>query len=314
MSVFYEKTFARVIQPYTNTKTMNKYNDKILELHQTLLYELTKAFALPQYPWIHSMIRLIFGRAVRIAAEIGIRLDYAVEEGGIPGGARWLLPRFVKSYGARGVENIPSHGPLVIASNHPASIDSILISALITRPDYKVIIGDIPFFEHLPHVKENAIFAPDLRITSGRMQVIREAIRHLKSGGALLIFPRGSIEADPAYMPDPDGEFHLWSRSLEIFLQRVPNLQVLVTIASGVISPTAMRHPITWFRKARPDRQRLAFLYQLIRQFLSGKQLFDLCPRVTFGEIVVGTHEDMLAEIEQAACRTLVKHMTWAHV
>jgi hypothetical protein len=146
------------------------------------------------------------------------------------------------------------------------------------------------------------------------MQVIRESIRHLKNGGALLIFPRGSIEADPAFMPDPDGEFHLWSRSLEIFLQRVPNLQILITIASGVISPVAMRHPITWFRKGRPDRQRLAFLYQLIRQFLSGKQLFDLAPRVTFGDCIVGNHEHMLVEIEQAACRTLAKHMAWAHV
>ena len=295
-------------------KTMNTYDDEIQDLNNTLIYELTKAFALPQTKLTHSVIRLIFGKAMRIAAEMGIGLDRAVDEGGIPGGARWLLPRFVKRYEARGVENIPADGPLVIASNHPASIDSIVISALITRPDYKAIIGDIPFFEHLPHVRANAIFAPDPWNTSGRMQVIRESIRHLKSGGALLIFPRGSIEADPAFMPDPDGEFHLWSRSLEIFLQRVPNLQILVTIASGVISTAAMRHPITWFRKARPDRQRLAFLYQLIRQFLSGKQLFDLIPHVTFGELITGTQEHMLTEIEKAACRTLAKHMTWANV
>ena len=300
--------------PNAPCKIMSTYNDKRQDLNETLIYELTKAFALPQTKLVHSAIRLVFGKAVDIAAEIGTGLDRAVEEGGIPGGARWLLPRFVKSYEARGVENIPADGPLVIASNHPASIDSIVISALVTRPDYKAIIGDIPFFENLPHVRANAIFAPDLWNTSGRMQVIRESIRHLKSGGALLIFPRGSIEADPAFMPHPDGEFHLWSRSLEIFLQRVPNLQILVTIASGVISPAAMRHPITWFRKARSDRQRLAFLYQLIRQFLSGKQLFDLIPRVTFGELITGTHEHMLVEIEQAVCRTLVKHRNWAHV
>jgi hypothetical protein len=146
------------------------------------------------------------------------------------------------------------------------------------------------------------------------MQVIRESIRHLKSGGSLLIFPRGEIEADPEFMPNPDCEFHHWSRSLEIFLERVPNLQVLVTIASGVISPVAMRHPITWFRRARPDRQRLAFMYQFIRQFLSGRQIFDLTPRITFGELITGHHEHMLAEIEGAACRTLLQHMTWAHV
>jgi len=203
----------------------------------------------------------------------------------------------------------------VIASNHPASIDSIVISAHVNRADYKAIIGDIPFFEHLPHISQNAIFAPDPSNTMGRMQVIREALRHLNQGGALLIFPRGGIEADPEFMPNPDGEFNHWSRSLEIFLQHVPGLQILVTIASGVISPKAFHHPITWFRKARPDKQRLAFLYQLARQMLSGREIYGLTPRVTFGEVVKGnSHEHMLAEIEQAACRTLTHHMTWEHV
>jgi hypothetical protein len=294
---------------------MNNQNDDIHALTETLIYELTKAFALPQTERAKTAIRLIFGKAVRSAAEVGIGLDCAVAEGGIAAGARWILPRFVKSHEARGIENIPPFGPLVIASNHPASVDSIVISAHVDRPDYKVIVGDIPFFEHLPHVSQHAIYAPEKSNTIGRMQVIRESIRHLRQGGALLIFPRGGIEADPEFMPEPDGEFDHWSRSLEIFMQRVPSLQILVTIASGVISRAAMRHPITWFRKARPDRQRLAFIYQLARQMLGGRQIFNLTPRVTFGEIISGnSHEHMLAEIEQAARRTLERHMTWAHV
>jgi hypothetical protein len=129
------------------------------------------------------------------------------------------------------------------------------------------------------------------------------------------MFPRGGIEADPEFMPDAGGEFKYWSRSLEIFMQRVPDLQILVTIASGVISPAAMRHPITWLRRARPDKQRLAFIYQLARQILSGKQIFDLAPRVTFGEVLIGNHhEHLLPEVEQAACRTLERHMAWKHV
>jgi len=294
---------------------MITYETEIQTLKETLIYELTKAFALPQSDAAKRLVRFIFGKATRAAAEVGIGLDRATAEGGIPAGARWVLPRFVKSHQAHGVENIPPSGPLVIASNHPASIDSIVISAHVNRPDYKAIIGDIPFFEHLPHVSQNAIFAPDPGNTMGRMQVIRESIRHLNKGGSLLIFPRGEIEADPEFMPHPDDEFNHWSRSLEIFLQRVPNLQILITIASGVISQSAFHHPITWFRKARPDRQRLAFLYQLARQMLSGRELFGLTPRVTFGEVITGrSHEHMLAEIEQAACRTLDKHMAWSHV
>ena len=289
--------------------------DEIYALTETLIYELVKAFALPRSEFSKRLIRMIFGKAARATAEVGIGLDCAVADGGLPAGARWLLPRFVKSHSACGVENIPASGPLVIASNHPASIDSIVISAHVNRLDYKVIIGDIPFFEHLPHVSQYSIFAPDTNNTAGRMQVMRESIRHLRNGGALLIFPRGSIEPDPAFMPHPDAEFDHWSRSLEIFMQRVPGLQILITIASGVISQSAMHHPITWFRKTRPDRQRLAFMYQLARQMLSGREIFGLTPRITFGEMIGGeNHAHMLAEIEQAARRTLHQHMTWAQV
>lgn len=288
---------------------------EIQTLTETLIDELTKAFALPQTERVKRLIRAVFGKAARAAAEVGIGLDNAVAEGGIPGGARWILPRFVKSHEARGGENIPASGPLVIASNHPANVDSIVISAHVNRPDYKVIVGDIPFFEHLPHVSEFAIYAPDPTDLAGRMQVIRESIRHLKTGGALLIFPRGEIEPDPDFMPHPDSEFHHWSRSLEIFLNRVPHLQILIAIASGVISPSAFHHPITWFRRHRPDKQRLAFLYQLARQMLAGKEIFGLTPRVTFGEIVKGhNREHMLTEIEQAAWRTLQSHLKWTHV
>lgn len=296
-------------------KNMNTEADRNGTIAESLLFDLTRAFALPQTKFTKSVIRLLVGRLARTAAEAAMEVDRTVAEGGPAAGARRSLPRFVKSYEARGTENIPPSGPLIIASNHPAFIDSFIITAHVDRPDYKAIIGDIPFLENMPHIREHAIFAPDEGNTMGRMRVIRESIRHLKSGGSLLIFPLGSIEADPEFMQDPDGDFHRWSHSLEIFMQRVPNLQILVTMVSGVISPAAMRHPITWFRKSRPDKQRLAFIYQLARQILSGRQIFDLTPRVTFGEILTGNHhKHVLAEVEQAACRTLEEHMSWKYV
>ena len=294
---------------------MNTEANQIQTITDSMIFDLTRAFALPETELTRSFVRLILGRVACTAAEVAMEVDCAVADGGAAAGARRSLPRFVKSYEARGVENIPPTGPLIIASNHPAFIDSFVITAHVDRPDYKAIIGDIPFLENMPHIREHAIFAPDEGNTMGRMQVIRESVRHLKQGGALLIFPRGSIEADPEFMPDPGAEFPYWSRSLEIFRQRVPNLQILVTIASGVISPAAMRHPITWFRKSRPDKQRLAFIYQLAWQILSGRQAFDLTPRVTFGEVLTGNHhEHVLAEVEQAACRTLARHMAWKHI
>jgi hypothetical protein len=144
------------------------------------------------------------------------------------------------------------------------------------------------------------------------MQVVRESIRHLRRGGCLLIFPHGGIEPDPDFMPNPDADFCHWSRSLEIFLKQVPGLQILIAITSGVIAPEMFRHPLTRFRKARPDRQRIAFLMQLARQILSGRETFGLTPRITFGETISGeNHMHLLDEIEKTARRTLQYHMTW---
>jgi hypothetical protein len=283
-------------------------------LTENLICEMAKALALPPTQSIRTLIAKLTGKAILRFTELAAELDCIVGEQGIQCGARWLLPRLVRGHSAQGVENIPRTGPLVIAANHPAFVDSAVISAYVSRADYKVIIGEIPFFKNLPNVRKNAIFAPGPTDTMGRMQVIRDVIRHLKRDGAILIFPRGSIEPDPAWMPQADAEFDLWSRSLEIFLKHVPNTQVLVTIVSGVISRAAMRHPITWFRRARPDRQRLAFMYQFIRQMLAGTELFGLTPRVTFGDLVSPEHtknrEHILQTITQSAHRVMKTCMT----
>ncbi len=282
-------------------------------LTENLVQEMVKALALPQSEGTKRVVARLMGRAIRQFAALASQLDCVVEREGVAGGARWLLPRFVKGHTARGVENIPSRGPLVIAANHPASIDSVVISAHVPRRDYKVIIGEIPFFKNLPNIRHNAIFAPDPGDSMGRMQVVREVIRHLKNDGAILIFPRGSIEPDPAWMPHPASEFNHWSRSLEIFLKHVPHTQVLVTMVSGVISTRAMHHPITWFRRTRVDRQRLAFMYQLIRQMIAGRELFGLTPRVTFGDLISAENTTdrahMLESITHSAYRVLAAHM-----
>jgi len=282
------------------------------QLNGAILFEITRAMALPQTESTRTLARLIFGKATRRFSKIVLDLDHEVEKNGSAAGVRWLLPQFVADHKANGTEIIPSQGPLLIVSNHPASYDGLVISAYINRLDYKIIIGEVPPYHHLPHLNQYTIFSPPVKNIFGRTQTVRKAIQHLKDGGALLIFPRGGIEPDPAFMPAPDAEFNMWSRSLEIILKSVPQTQVLVTVVSGVISQPMMKHPITWLRKSRPDKQRLAFMVQIIRQVLSGKELFGLTSRVTFGEVLSSlNHQNILAEIEQSARRTMVKHLSY---
>lgn len=281
-------------------------------LSEMLIYELAKAIALPNSETAKRFIRRLVGKAAQKFSNLALELDQVISKGGLSAGARWIQPRFVKSNDARGVENIPSEGPLVIASNHPGAYDSVMISAHVERPDYKIIIGNIPFFQNLPNLSKRAIFAPDVDNVVGRMKTVRESIRHLENGGALLIFARGNIETDPSIAPESETEFHLWSRSLEIFLRHVPKARILTTIVSGVIAQVAMNHPVTWLRKTRPDKQRLAFMYQMIRQMITGSELFGLKSKVTFGELVTGkTQEQTLGNIANAAQNTYQKHLAW---
>ena len=282
-------------------------DNRLLPLNTSLINEIIRAMGLPNNPASQALIRFFFEKSTLRFADIALELDHEIEQHGSMRGARWLLKHFITGFDVSGAELIPQTGSLIIACNHPASYDGMVIAACIPRSDFKIIIGEIPPYQFLPHVSHHAIFSPPVKNTFGRMQTVRNALRHLKNGGALLIFPRGGIEPDPAFMPKPDAEFDHWSRSLEIFLRNVPETQVLVTTVSGVISQRIFEHPFTWFRKSRPDRQRLAFMYQIIRQALSGKELFGLRPRVTFGELLTGG--TTLAEIEDTAKRTLEKHL-----
>jgi len=279
-------------------------------LAEVLLDELIRAAGLPPIPGVRAAFRLAFGRVIRRCSRLILELDGKVARSGFAAAARWLLPTFVAGYEANRVESFPASGPLLIVSNHPGVYDAVVISAFVGRTDYKLIIADLPAYRFLPNVSAHAIFSPQSGGPHGRMQTLRRAIRHLRSGGALLIFPRGRVEPDPACMLDATEELDLWSRSLEIMLDQVPGVRVLVAIVSGVISPAVMRHPIAWLRATSLDRQRLASIYQVFQQVSSGRELFGLSPRVTFGELLTGDGTQVrLADIRSSARRTLELHM-----
>jgi hypothetical protein len=122
------------------------------KLNEAFLFEITKAMALPQTEISRSFVRLMFGRATQKFSKLVLGFDHEIGINGASAGAHWLLQRFVAGHEARGVEIIPRDGPLLIVSNHPASYDGLAISAYINRPDYKIIIGEIPPYHYLPHL------------------------------------------------------------------------------------------------------------------------------------------------------------------
>ncbi len=214
-------------------------------------------------------------RFARLAAEF----DQTVAQSGLMEAVRWVLPRFVDSVRAQGTENIPATGPLILAANHPGASDGLVIASCLPRDDLKVVVTDRPFFRHLYAASPHLIYTP--RDTTGRMSVVREAVRHLRAGGSLLIFAHGNVEPDPAVTPGAEEALEGWSPSVPLLLRRVPRASLVVTIVSGVLAPSALRHPLTRLQENWRGRQLLAEIIQTSQQVLF-KRRFQLSPAVRF--------------------------------
>jgi hypothetical protein len=284
----------------------------VITLTRLINDEVIQAMGLRTDRWVAQRLQPILSSATRRFCEIFAEADRIIAEQGLAAGARWLLLRLVKDFRTRGAQNIPCEGPLVIASNHPGTVDSVTIIASAGREDLKVIASAVPFLQNLAHVREHLIFLPREGVQA-RMLVVREAIRHLGEGGSLLLFARGGIDPDPSFMTDGEEELTHWSRSLEIFLRNVPQTRVVTSIVSHVIEPAYMHHPLTWLKRARPDRQRLAMMIQIIQQML-GRQL-EIVPRVSFGEVIdpgqYAGAEHVLPVVTESARCLMKSHLTW---
>lgn len=94
-----------------------------------------------------------------------------------------------------GLENVPKHGPVVIAATHPiGTFDFIAHAGALRehRPDLKVVAGR----EAERFLGADLIIAVDLdrkdRVLTAR-QTMEEMTTHVQSGGAMLIFGSGRV-------------------------------------------------------------------------------------------------------------------------
>ena len=252
-------------------------------LRDRITRDIHAALGLADAKWSYRPLKMLLRAPLRRFAELGAHFDEWVEHLGFTEAARQVLPVFIRDYGTCGAEHVPAEGPLLITANHPGAYDSLLIAASAGRDDLKIVAGDIGFLRGLPAIREHVVFrTQDLH---QRVEALRSAIRHLESGGALLIFPSGRLDPDPEVLPGGQDALREWSPSIELMLRRVPEAQVLVTIVSGVLASPCVRNPLTHLWKRATVRQGVAEGLQIVQQILFDRQ-FALFPRVSFAEPV----------------------------
>ena len=99
-----------------------------------------------------------------------------------------------------GIENIPSEGPVILAGNHTAYIEPILMTAFPRRQVEPIGAGDLPFEGVVGPVVSLYGFIPLNRGNLDR-KGLNEALDVLKQGGAIGIFPEGGTWAPGKMQP-----------------------------------------------------------------------------------------------------------------
>jgi 1-acyl-sn-glycerol-3-phosphate acyltransferase len=234
--------------------------------------------------------------------------DAQVASAGLQVGAAWALGQYVRDVVVQGQHLIPRSGSLLIVSNHPGLYDTIALFAAIPRCDLRIVAADRPFLRALTHTSRYLIMLNEAG--KQRIGLIRAATRHLRSGGALLTFPGGRIEPDPAVLPGAVAALDNWSESITMFARLVADLTIVPVVVSGVLSSAALRHPLAHVRGPQ-HHEWLAATLQVVFPSLQRGTL-----RVSFGSPVfprmLGDGAELSASII-AECRRLIERSAAAN-
>jgi 1-acyl-sn-glycerol-3-phosphate acyltransferase len=151
-----------------------------------------------------------------------------------------------------GREHIPARGPLIVVSNHTAGLDPLLIQAGMRDLEIRWMMARDMMIPELAQLWEWLRIIPVARSRPGAggrgdAASAREAMRHLKRGGVLGVFPEGGIERPPG-----------------IIRPFAPGVGLLALKTGAPVLPVAISgpayRPTAWGSLFRPSRSRVEFL------------------------------------------------------
>ena len=290
--------------PTVNPLRESGRSERIEALTRVCVDELLEAFGLGGLSCGQEFLGLLSRIPARRLARQIATYDEIVGEAGLAEGGEWALERMARRVEVEGRENVPPEGPLLLVANHPGLADSLALFAAVARPDLRVVAAERPFLGALPNTSRYLI--PVSEASPGRFGVVRIATRHLKGGGAVLTFPGGRIEPDPAVLPGAVEVLERWSESPDLFARLVPGLAVVPALVSGVLSPTALRNPLIFVRRRPRDREWLAATLQMLIPALR-----NVTTRVVFGRPIYAEdgalREPVLDEMRHLIERCVVR-------
>jgi len=251
------------------------------DLRKALLDEIVRAVGLPITNFWRKTVELLFWVPINRFSKLGAYFDKMVYQHGFSKAVDISLKLLVSDIEILNDMDVPKTGPLLVISNHPGTYDALCLAAKLPRDDVKIVSSNIPFLKIMKNANDHFLFTSVDNYV--RMLVIRNAIRHLEKGGAVIMFPSAHMDPEPAFMPGAMEALDEWSRSIEIFVRKVPETVVQVAVVSRVLIPKYLANPITRVRKGRRERQRIAEFLQVVNQMIYKKK-FNQVPLVSFAQ------------------------------
>lgn len=185
---------------------------------------------------------------------------------------------------------IPVYGPLLVVANHPGLADILGVVASLKREDVKIVAQQKGFMRVLRNINRHILtIEPD---STFKLNVIREVIHALKDGMAVIIFPSGSLEPDPAIVPGAVESLQAWSDSIGVFLNKVPETQLLPLLVSNILTEKAWNSRFAKLGRNQKRRQQFASVVQFIAQRFSKEPHWKKPMRIDVGNLKVPEQND----------------------
>lgn len=208
-----------------------------------------------------------------------------------------LIYKTVKKIDVVGSEKVPASGPILFVGNHVGIGDALSVYVSAPRTDIHTMLFNNGIMQRFDEFHPYAIIIDKQNPTGA----LRQAVRQLKLGRSVLVFPRGEIEEDPVLYKDSAlKSLDQWSTSIEFFVKHVPDLVVVPFAIGGIISRKALSNPIVKLYKVRNHQFFLAATFQLIFPMYR-----DAVARTYYGQPLTG--KDAKLENIQAQMTCLLK-------
>lgn len=232
-------------------------------------------------PVINAALHIACAPFILELTRLGLKMEGMIaRDGHLKGASEWLVDIGSAGIHIHGAEHVPLTGPLLFVGNHGGLGDAHALLSASPRRDTQILANDFGILPGLNAMRTHVIVVePDQPVAT-----FRAALRQLRAGKSLLLYPRGEIEADPCLdLESALASLSQWTHSPELFARYVPELAIVPFAVGGLLSRRALRNPIVRRYRDRDKRHFLAATFQMMFPTFR-----DPLISLRFGEPLVG--------------------------